>query len=127
MPSYDASHFDPPAPAATVTVRDPQTGAKVSDVLVLLDSGSDVTLLPRSVVERLGVSLVADERFELMAFDGNKCTAPVATLDLVFLRRAFHGRYVLIEDECGILGRDILNLVAVLLDGPRQQWSEHSR
>jgi hypothetical protein len=31
----------------------------------------------------------------------------------------------LTEEERGILGRDILNHVMVLLDGPRQQWSEH--
>jgi predicted aspartyl protease len=126
MPSDDASHFDPPAPAPAVTVRDPQSGAMVSDVLMLLDSGADVTLLPRSAAERLGVSPVADERFELMGFDGNKSSAPVAMLDVVFLRRAFRGRYLLIEEECGILGRDILNQVSLLLDGPRLQWSEHS-
>jgi hypothetical protein len=47
-------------------------------------------------------------------------------LDLLFLGRAFRGRYLLIEAEHGILGRDILNHVILLLDGPRQQWSEPS-
>jgi hypothetical protein len=47
-------------------------------------------------------------------------------LDMLFLRRAFRGRYLLIEADCGILGRDILNHVAMLLDGPRQQWLEHT-
>jgi hypothetical protein len=32
----------------------------------------------------------------------------------------------LIEEERGIMGRDILNHVIVLLDGPQQQWSEHA-
>ena len=44
---------------------------------------------------------------------------------MLFLRRAFRGRYLVIETERGILGRDILNHVTVLLDGPQQQWSEH--
>jgi hypothetical protein len=47
-------------------------------------------------------------------------------LDLLFLKRAFRGRYLLIEEERGIMGRDILNHVILLLDGPRQQWSEHA-
>jgi hypothetical protein len=47
-------------------------------------------------------------------------------LDVLFLQRAFRGRYLLIEEERGILGRDILNHVIVLLDGPRQQWSEQA-
>jgi predicted aspartyl protease len=60
MPNYDASHFDPPAPVARVTLRNPHNGATVSDVLLLLDTGADVTLLPRTAVERLGVPLLAD-------------------------------------------------------------------
>jgi hypothetical protein len=127
MPSYDASHFDPPAPAAQVTLRDPQSGATVSNVLMLLDSGADVTLLPRSAVERLGISLAAGQQSELISYDGSKSSAPVAILDMIFLGRAFRGPYVLIEDESGILGRNALNQVTLLLDGPRQQWSEHSQ
>ena len=108
MPSYDASHFDPPAPVARVTLRNPHTAATVSDVLLLLDTGADITLLPRMMIERLGVPLVADQRYELMGFDGSKSFAPVVVLDMLFLKRAFRGRYLLIEEEHGILGRDIL-------------------
>jgi predicted aspartyl protease len=126
MPSYDASGFDPPVPGARVVLRNPDTGATVSDVTVLLDTGADVTLLPRTAVERLGVPLLPDQRYELMSFDGSRSFAPVVVLDLLFLRRAFRGRYLLIEAERGILGRDILNHVTLLLDGPRQQWSEPS-
>jgi predicted aspartyl protease len=126
MPSYDASDFNPPAPVARVLLRNPDTGATVTDVSVLLDTGADVTLLPRTAVERLGVPLLPDQRYELMSFDGSKSFAPVVVLDLLFLRRAFRGRYLLIEAERGILGRDMLNHVTLLLDGPRRQWSEQS-
>ena len=126
MPTYDASHFDPPAPVAHVTLRNPHSGATVSDVLLLVDTGADITLLPRLAVEQLGIPLLADQRYELMGFDGSKSFAPVVMLDMLFLRRAFRGRYLLIEAERGILGRDILNHVTVLLDGPRRQWSEQA-
>jgi predicted aspartyl protease len=126
MPTYDASDFDPPAPVARVTLRNPPSGATVSDVPLLMDTGADVTLLPRMVVEQLGVPPLADQQYELMGFDGSTSFAPVVMLDLLFLRRAFRGRYLLIEAERGILGRDILNHVTVLLDGPRQQWLEHA-
>ncbi len=125
MPNYDASHFDPPVPVASVTLRNPHSGATVSDVQLLLDTGADVTLLPRMAVERLGVPLLVNEQYELMGFDGSRSFARVVMLDVLFLRRAFRGRYLLTEVEPGILGRDILNHVMVLLDGPRQQWSEH--
>lgn len=76
-------------------LRNPHSAATVSDVLVLLDTGADVTLLPRPAVERLGVPLLTDQRYELMSFDGSKSFAPVVMLDLLFLKRAFCGRYSL--------------------------------
>ncbi|MGH2587855.1 MAG: aspartyl protease family protein [Dehalococcoidia bacterium] len=125
MPGYDATHFDPPAPVASVILRDPNGEGAISDVPLLVDTGADVTLLPRVAVEQLGVPTLADERYELEGFDGSKSVAPVVMLDMLFLRRTFRGRYLLIDAARGILGRDILNHVPVLLDGPRQQWSEH--
>jgi predicted aspartyl protease len=126
MPSYDASHFNPPAPVARVTLRHPQHRTTVSDVLLLVDTGADITLLPRTVVEQLGVPLLRDQQYELMGFDGSTSFASVVVLDMVFLRRTFRGRYLLVEAERGILGRDILNHVNLLLEGPRQQWSEYT-
>jgi hypothetical protein len=90
-----------------------------------VDTGSDITLLPRTAVEQLGVSVLAGQQYELMGFDGSKSLAPVVILDLLFLQRGFRGQYLLIEAERGILGRDILNHVSLLLDGPQQHWSEH--
>ena len=34
---------------------------------------------------------------------------------------------MLIDQEWGIMGRDVLNHVALLLDGPKLTWSEQSR
>lgn len=124
MPQYDSSRFDPSAPLAQVTLRHMLTGATVADVSLLLDSGSDITLLPRLAVEQISVTPEPDQWRELMGFDGSRSVAAVAVLDMIFLRRAFRGRYLLIDQECGIMGRDILNHVALLLDGPRRQWSE---
>jgi hypothetical protein len=106
MPSYDAAHFDPPAPVARVTLRNAHSGAIVSDVLLLVDTGADITLLLRTAVEPLGVSLLAGHQYELMGFDGSKSFAPVVMLDVLFLQRAFRGRYLLIETERGIIERE---------------------
>jgi hypothetical protein len=90
-------------------------------VLLLVDTGADLTLLLRTAVEPLGVPLLAGQQHELMGCDGSKSFAPVVMLDVLFLQRAFRGRSLLIEAERGIMGRDILNHVSVLLNGPRQQ------
>jgi hypothetical protein len=124
MPRYDTSRYDPPAPVARVSLRDSNTGASVGDVSLLLDTGADITLLPRAAVERLGIKAVADGQYELVGFDGSKSLAEVVELDMIFLQKAFRGKYLLIDDEHGILGRDVLSSIVLLFDGPGQEWSE---
>lgn len=50
MQAYDAARFDPPAPLALVIVKSEQLGIVIQDVPMLLDTGADVSLLPRSHV-----------------------------------------------------------------------------
>ena len=64
------------ASVAQVMLRNPRSGATVSDVLLLLDTGVDITLLPRTAVEQLGVPLLTGQCYELMGFDGSKSSAP---------------------------------------------------
>ena len=124
MPRYDADLFNPPAPVARVILRDPINGNTVDDVLMLLDSGADITLIPQAHIDDLASTFDPQNGYELEGFDGQKSVAQSVELDLVFLRRTFRGRYVIINSKVGILGRDILNHVAVVIDGPRLSWEE---
>jgi hypothetical protein len=124
MPSYDRSLFDPPAPLARVTLRHRQTGQVVPDVPMLIHSGADITLLPQDAVAQLGVDLTAGEEYELMGFDGATSISRSVQVDLLFLRRTFHGRFLLTAQEWGILGRDVLNHLSLVLDGPALHWGE---
>ncbi len=124
MPSYDATGSGPPAPTSLVTLHNPDKGSNLTGIMMLLDTGADVTLIPRIAVERLGVSLEANAGFAVQGFDSNESLPPIATLQVIFLRKAFLGHYMVIEGETGILRRDILNHLVLLFDGPRQQWSQ---
>ena len=124
MHAYDAVHFVPPAPVARVTLRNSQTRVSTSGVELLVDTRADVTLLPRAAIARIGVVPLEEPGYEVTGFGGSTSVAPVAELDLLFLRSAFRGRYLLIDEERGYLGRDILGHVALLLNGPGQHWSE---
>jgi hypothetical protein len=84
MPAYDTTRFEPPAPLARVTLRNPDTGEVWSDVQMLLDSGADVTLIPQEATSTLGVAAVPDKYYELTGFDGSMSFAPVVRLELVF-------------------------------------------
>jgi len=124
MPAYDDRFFNPPGPLARVTLRTSSDGNAVPDVPMLIDSGADVTLVPQQSIDLLGATVDPDAAYEIMGFDGRRSFAHVASLDLIFLRRVFRGRFLIGNQECGVLGRDILNHVALLLDGPRLVWDE---
>jgi hypothetical protein len=122
MPGYDGTLFSPPAPLAAVSLRIQDTNEIVPGVLMLIDSGADVTLLPSESVNRLGVSIDADAVYELMGFDGSRSAVPAAYLDLIFEKQVFRGRFLVVDQAIGIIGRDILNHVSILLDGPHLIW-----
>ena len=124
MPTYSADFFDPPAPLAQVALRNPRNDDVVANVPMLLDSGADVTLLPSAFVNQLGIAPEADTIYELMGFDGNVSFAAVVQLEMRFLNKTFRGRFLLIDQEWGVIGRDILNLLRLLFDGPNQIWNE---
>jgi hypothetical protein len=123
MPAYDDSRFAPPAPVATVSLRNPENGASLADVPMLIDSGADATLLPKSAVATLGI-VATGERYQLVAFDGTTSESEAVRADLGFLGRRFRGRFLVIDAEVGVVGRDVLNHVRLLLDGPALSWEE---
>ena len=123
MQTYDDTRFDPPAPVALVTVKSEQMGIEIHDVPMLLDTGADVSLLPRSHVQSL--ASYDAKQYELEAFDGTKSTAPAITAELLFLGKTFRGQFLLIESWHGILGRNVLNNLSLVLDGPSRKWMEH--
>lgn len=107
MTSYDSTWFDPPAPVARVILRNPDTGAEWADVPMLLDTGADVTVLPRQAMERLKIEAIPNRRYELAGFDGPASLFEIVQADLVFLGRTFHGQYPLIDQDLGIIGRNL--------------------
>lgn len=123
MPSYDITLFNPPAPVTNVTVLDPESGAIASDVPMLIDTGSDVTLFPKGYLRQLG-SVAPSGDFKLRAFDGSTSTTQGVHLHLKFLGKTFRGEFLLIDQEYGIIGRDVLNYLSLVFDGPRLTWEE---
>lgn len=127
MPKYDAENFEPPAPVAHVSLHDPATGASLSDVPMLLDTGADITLLPRSYIDQLGTKSANDVAYEIQGFDGEAKLAEMVELELVFLGKKSTGQFLLIDQPLGILGRNILNALSITFDGPRGKWNEQKR
>ena len=118
------SSYDPPAPTARIAIRNPETGKRLKEIEMILDTGSDITLLPRSSVDILGVLPFGKANYYLTGFDGSTVIAEVFTLQAIFLGKRFTGNYCVLDDSIGILGRDILNQLSILLDGPNLEWEE---
>ncbi len=123
MPAYDAVSFDPPAPVARIILRSSETGTTSAELPAVLDTGADVTLLPQAAAAEIGVSVEPGAGYELAGFDGNVSRARSTKLDLILLDKVIRGRFLLWDQDYGILGRDTLNLFSLLLDGPRETWS----
>ena len=124
MPAYDSTAFRPPAPVASVTVRSPASGRTASNVLLLIDSGADVSILPREPIAELIDGSQPSDQYEVEAFDGTRSTASVAQLEVLFLGKSFRGQFLLLDAPYGYLGRNILNNISLLLDGPSLNWTE---
>ena len=122
MAAYDTLNFDPPAPLASVSLRGVEASNQTS-VSMLIDSGADVTLVPHHAIQSLGLS-ISETRYELMGFDGGTSFAHVIPLELTFEGRKFRGQFLITQDDVGVLGRNVLNKVPLVLHGPHQEWYE---
>jgi hypothetical protein len=124
MTAYNSTHFDPPAPVASVSLINEVTGESLSDILMQLDTRADVTLIPQEAARLLDLAL-SETQYELISFDGTRSTTAAVQLKMQLGRYTFRGKYLLIDQSVGVISRDILNLVSILFDGPQLAWTEY--
>jgi predicted aspartyl protease len=121
MTIYNSEFFEPPAPLAKISIRNFKDKNRVSEVPMLLDTGADVSLIPTKFIESLNLSV--GESSKLIGFDGNETNFQTIEAQIIFEGKRFTGKYFLIDQEYGILGRDILNSFTLLFDGIELNWS----
>lgn len=93
---------------------------------MLIDSGSDVSLIPQTSIDELELEIDQNAGYELQGFDGHSSLAQAVTLDVIFAKKLIRGKYVVVNSGMGILGRDVINHLAILLNGPRLNWQERN-
>lgn len=71
---------------------------------MVLDTGADVSLLPRSYLS--GLVPPDAKLYELESFDGSRSTAPAVSAEVQFLGKHFRGQFLLIDSWHGSLGRN---------------------
>jgi|HigsolmetaAR202D_1030399.scaffolds.fasta_scaffold00023_45 predicted aspartyl protease len=111
--------FLPPAPTLTIEVRNAQSGAATT-VLAKIDSGADGSVIPVRLVEELG--LIPFDTLLSMAFDGSVEKQISYLVDFTFADKQFHDLEVITAPlDYVLIGRDVLNHIVTILNGPDQQ------
>ena len=120
MPAYDTVDFDPPAPVARARIASSTLAA--ADVPMLLDTGADVSVVPRFIADQIDAAARASG-IRLKMYDGTQVDADVADLTLQLGTYRIRGTFVVADAEHGVLGRNILNLILLTFDGPSLRWT----
>lgn len=89
---------------------------------LLLDTGSDVSIVPRSVAAAVGAPTFTPA-MHLEFYDGSGASTQAAVLIVELLRFTFRGEFIVADRRYGVLGRNILNNLRVTFDGPNLTWS----
>lgn len=118
-----SENYNPPAPVAQIKLRNPETLETIRDVPMLLDTGADLTLLPKSFCDKIGVKVSETEFLELEGFNQTTTTAFYITVDFIFLNKIFRGKFLVYDQDEGMIGRDVLNKFSILFDGGNLEWT----
>jgi hypothetical protein len=120
---YDSQHYQPPAPVAALNLRSLDgRDQTLTQVPAILDTGADITLLPRWAIDQLGLTPQMDEEVKLAWYDGSVRSVESVHVEMSFQGGHFQGRYGLIDQPHGIVGRNVLNHFQILFDGPQKTW-----
>ena len=114
---YDTA-FAWPFPSLPVTIYPVGEAAATTTLLALLDTGADATLVPTDQLK----TIQADELYQtqIRSHWGEWRPATVHMVDLEIAGQRLPGVEVVADDagDSVLLGRNILNRLILLLDGP---------
>jgi len=113
--------YEPPFPAVPVVLWNSEEGLRIEKVQALLDTGSDGSLIPIAYLEDILAPPMADTH--IRSHWGEWRAAQLFAVDLELGSLKLPGIFV-VGDEQGneiVLGRDVLNKLRLLLDGPDAQ------
>jgi len=115
--SYDPT-FTPPFPRLPVIVTPIESGAQSAALSGLIDTGADATLIPQAQLQAIKAKEIY--RARLRSHWGESRTVSVHLVDLQVAGHNLPGIEVIAEDltEDVLLGRNVLNRLILLLDGP---------
>jgi predicted aspartyl protease len=91
---------------------------------MLIDTGADISLIPRTVADAINAG-PAQRTMDVMSFDGHRSARPVVAASMHLGKYKMNVEFLLHDEgeATGIIGRNILNHLYIILDGPTGIWS----
>ena len=117
--------FDPSAPVLTISLGVPFSPEKVQ-VETLIDSGSDMTVMPKRIVEQLQLRRADYVTVSGLELETREIPVYAATVNIEGVFGPTIQGVIASEKDYGLLGRDVLNSLVVILDGPNRQLEVRS-
>jgi len=117
-----SQEYNPPAPVLPVNIAVPGEAPGTGSYSALVDTGADGTFVPTTILETLDlpVSYMTNVRSHL----GEELyRVPVHKVDIVMFNSIRFPNIEVVGDDWGnrlILGRNVLNLLRLYLDGPHE-------
>lgn len=120
--AYSSDYF-PSIPLLTIRLYSSITEQFTGPLLAIVDSGSDATLVPLAHLRTIGAEETAPGW--MVGITGHRQPVALYFVDIYIGEHAFPGIRVIADNAAQeiILGRDVLNKLPLLLDGPQQQTS----
>ncbi len=116
---YDTA-YQPAFPVVQVVLENVEEERRTEPVPALLDTGSDGTLVPIAYLRRILATVLTNTR--IRSHWGEWRPVQLFVVDVIIDELRLPGIFV-VGDEQGdeiVLGRDVLNRLQLLLDGPAQ-------
>ncbi len=114
---YEDKTENPPAPFISVQVRHMNYPERARELPAKLDTGADISAIPDSVIRTLG--LREAERLLVSGFDGRIVQVVLYAVQIDLPNgQNLEINALGIPADYILLGRDVLNLLRLLLDGP---------
>jgi predicted aspartyl protease len=115
-----SQRFDPPAPVMTLSVIVPLSAQRAL-VEGLVDSGADISVVPINVVRNLRLSRVDFALVSALEQGTREVAVYAAAVGIDGVLTPTVQRVIAWERDYALLGRDILNRLLVLMNGPERR------
>lgn len=116
-----SSRYQPPCPVVEVVLSNSEEGVRTAEMNALLDTGSDGSLVPLAYLQQILAPALVDAHIRSHWGEDRAVQLFLVDIELGDLRLP---GVLVVGDEQGdeiVLGRNILNKLRLVLDGPASQ------